>query len=265
MREIFHIGEWSFDPLGTELYRESQKRRLEDRAARTLALLCERRGEVVSQADIISTVWNGRQVSPNSLPVVIADLRRALGDSARDPRFIETVAKRGYRLLPNDQVKPAPSARNKLVSRSFVIGFVLFLAVAAYASYRNSSVRPPQEITVFVPDVVNETGSPANAPMAAAVSERVSADLARLRVNFARVRPGQPAEEVGDGRRIQLTSKLILWTGKPTVMFTAEEDGRVTWSGMAEGPEPNFPASVHASMTEFAGTVNAPPTPAAKP
>jgi DNA-binding winged helix-turn-helix (wHTH) protein len=264
MTQDCRIGEWTFDAAAGDLRRGDERRRLEDRAARTLAMLCRRRGEVVSQAEITAEVWNGRSVSANSLPVVIADLRRALGDDARQPRFIETVAKRGYRLLddaqPSTRATP-PTVRSRTMSRLFIAAFVLFMAVTAYGSWRYTSVRPPQETMVFAPDVINETGRTDYAPMAAAVSERVSADLARLRVNFARVRPGERAEDAGDARVIRLTSRLILWTGKPTVMFTAEENGRVTWSGMAEGPEPRFPATVRASMTEFAATLKAPRPP----
>jgi DNA-binding winged helix-turn-helix (wHTH) protein len=259
MSQTFQIGEWSFDAAAGDLRRGDERRRLEDRAARTLEVLCRRRGEVVSQDDIIGQVWNGRAVSANSVPVVIADLRRALGDDARAPRFIETVAKRGYRLLADGAaVRPPPSARHKLVSRLVVVGFIALLAAAAYATWRNSG-PPPRELSVLVPDVANATGDSAYAPMAAAVSELVSADLMRARVPIERVRPGSDGGGVGDARTIRLSGKLILWTGQPTVMFTAEENGKVTWAGMAKGPEPAFPATVRGAMDDFARTTKAPP------
>ena len=265
MTDEARIGDWSFDEAAGELRRGAERRRLEDRAARTLALLCRRRGEVVSQAEIAAQVWNGRTVSPNSLPVVIADLRRALDDDARSPRFIETVAKRGYRLLPETtDARPAPSPGKVLRSRLFVIGFLLLLAITGYGAWRFASTPPPAEVVVIVPDVANETGRAAYAPLASAVSELVSADLARARVDFVRDRPGSRPEAAGDGRRIRLSGKLILWTGEPTVMFTAEEAGRVTWSGMAKGPEPQFPASVRAAIQDFAAGLKAEPARAAK-
>jgi DNA-binding winged helix-turn-helix (wHTH) protein len=248
------IGEWSFDPAAGELRRGDERRRLEDRAARTLQALCARRGEVVSQAELTAAVWNGRSVSANSLPVVIADLRRALEDDARAPRFIETVAKRGYRLLPAGEAAaaPGPSRAKVMRSRAFLLAFILLLAVTAFGAWRFASTPPPPSpVHVLVPDVVNETGSPAYAPMAAAVSELVSADLSRLRIDFARDRPGENPRGA-DGPSIRLTGKLILWTGQPTVMFTASRDGKVVWSGMANGPEPAFPGNVKAAMTDFA-------------
>ena len=95
----YRIGGWTFRAGENELVQGGERRRLEDRAARTLELLCRRAGEAVGQDEIIAQVWNGRSQSPNSIPVVIGQLRRALGDDARSPRFIETVPKRGYRLV----------------------------------------------------------------------------------------------------------------------------------------------------------------------
>src|SRR2546430_2002138 len=92
------IGDWRFHAGEDELRRPGERRKLEHRAARTLELLCGRRGEVVSREAILEAVWQGRAVSPNSVAIVISDLREALGDDARSPRHIETVAKRGYRL-----------------------------------------------------------------------------------------------------------------------------------------------------------------------
>ena len=93
------IGAWMFLPDSNELRSGESRRRIEDRAAHTLALLCRRRGQIVSQDEILAEVWNGRAISANSVPVLIKDIRKALGDDAREPRHIETVAKRGYRLL----------------------------------------------------------------------------------------------------------------------------------------------------------------------
>ena len=64
------IGEWEFDPASGELRSGAECRRLEPRAARTLELLCEAEGEVVPQDRLIAEVWNGRNLSDNSISVV---------------------------------------------------------------------------------------------------------------------------------------------------------------------------------------------------
>jgi tetratricopeptide (TPR) repeat protein len=75
-----------------------------------LALLAERNGQPVSQDEIIEAVWGKVALSKGALFRYISQLRSALGDDARRPRYIETIPKRGYRLAaPVDfEAKPAP-------------------------------------------------------------------------------------------------------------------------------------------------------------
>lgn len=64
-----------------------------------LVFLASSGGHVVSKDEIINGVWEGRFIAETTLTRSIADLRRALGDDQRDPRYIETIPKRGYRLI----------------------------------------------------------------------------------------------------------------------------------------------------------------------
>src|ERR1700744_2827969 len=113
------IGRWVFDREAARLVSGTEERKLEDRAARTLTLLCDRRGAILSQEEILQIVWQGRTVSPNSLAVVIRDLRRGPGGDARQPRFIETIAKRGYRLAAAD---PVPRRRLWPIAALLLVG-----------------------------------------------------------------------------------------------------------------------------------------------
>lgn len=95
----YRIGGFVFRPDAGELADEHGVRRLESRAAKVLGQLCRRPGEVVSREHLFETVWDGRRISENSLAIVISDLRRLFGDDPRRPRYIETLPKRGYRLI----------------------------------------------------------------------------------------------------------------------------------------------------------------------
>ena len=64
-----------------------------------LYALAERSGEVVTKAELLDIVWHGRPVTDAALSACIRELRKALGDDAREPSFIETVHRRGFRLL----------------------------------------------------------------------------------------------------------------------------------------------------------------------
>lgn len=79
-----------------------------------LALLADRAGDVVSKEDLLAQVWQGRIVGESSLTKAIAELRLSLGDVDRPTRFIETVSKRGYRLLA--PVWPCPSSSHPRVA-----------------------------------------------------------------------------------------------------------------------------------------------------
>jgi DNA-binding winged helix-turn-helix (wHTH) protein len=79
---------------------QSQERlSLPPKAFAVLQFLVERPGHLVSQDEIIDAVWPSACVQPEVLKSQILDVRRALGDSARRPRFIETLHRRGYRFI----------------------------------------------------------------------------------------------------------------------------------------------------------------------
>lgn len=233
----YRIGEWSFHPAANELLRGAERRRLEDRAARTLALLCERAGEPVPHEEIVAAVWNGRSQSANSLPVVVGQLRRALGDDARNPRFIETVPKKGYRLV----AQPAPATERP--RRRLSLPFLLLLAVVAAAALW-VALRPAAP-ELAIADVVNETGSAAYDPLARATSELIAARLSRRGIVYRR--------GATQGAEKQLSARLVLWDSEPTVSLTATgPDGAVAWSAMARGPADRLPANVNAAVDSFA-------------
>src|SRR4029077_6280092 len=74
---------------------------LQEQPFQVLRLLIERRGEIVTRQEIKSRLWPNDTVVDfdHGINGAIATLRRLLGDSAGEPRYIETVARRGYRLL----------------------------------------------------------------------------------------------------------------------------------------------------------------------
>src|SRR5689334_3107248 len=74
---------------------------LREQVFQVLRMLLEREGKIVTREEITSTLWTGDTVVDfdRSINATIKTLRRALGDSADDPRYIETLARRGYRLM----------------------------------------------------------------------------------------------------------------------------------------------------------------------
>jgi DNA-binding winged helix-turn-helix (wHTH) protein len=93
------IGDWHVDPVLKQLSRGDEVVRVDPRNMRVLLLLASRPGEVVSQSEIERIVWSGAVVTPNSVYQSIAQLRRALGEDKSSRRYIETVSRKGYRLI----------------------------------------------------------------------------------------------------------------------------------------------------------------------
>lgn len=107
--DTFVIGSWRV--LRTQnrlehLSAETRTKRLEPKAMDVLCALATRAGETVSRQELLDSIWSHRLVVEGALTRVIRSLRASLGDDARAPTYIETVTKRGYRLL----VAPQPES-----------------------------------------------------------------------------------------------------------------------------------------------------------
>lgn len=254
MPEAVRIGEWRFSPSDGSLSRGAQRRTLEPRAARVLALLCERPGEPVSSAELVEKIWGGRSLSGNSVAVVIAALRRALDDESRNPRYIETISKQGYRLIAaveaDAQAGPAqaPSRSGRGAELLALAAAALALvALVSWAALRSQA--PPPPYTIAVTGIVNRTGNVANDPLAPAIGELVVAHLGAV-----------------DGLRIvdrpataqwRFYGSVILWNGHVMLMLHAADarTGTVLWSLMAAGPPREFPRQVGSAFDHFQGFV----------
>jgi len=103
------IGDWVLVAELNLLRCAGREVRLEPRHADLLAFMSAHSGEVVSTEDIIRNVWHGQVVTDHSVYQAVAKLRKALADSASKPRYIETVSKRGYRLIAEVSAVPAGS------------------------------------------------------------------------------------------------------------------------------------------------------------
>lgn len=99
MSELFFFGEWQVNVGANTLRQGKQQLQLEPKAMALLQLLCQHAGEVVSTDSIINHCWPNTETGDNPLHKTLAQLRKALGDSATAPRYIETIRKRGYRAI----------------------------------------------------------------------------------------------------------------------------------------------------------------------
>jgi DNA-binding winged helix-turn-helix (wHTH) protein len=95
----FHVGDWFVEPAIGRLSRGSREAHLEPKVMQVLQCLAHNAGELVPKREITDAVWQVEYITDNRLNRAIADLRRALEDSAANPRFVETIPTMGYRLV----------------------------------------------------------------------------------------------------------------------------------------------------------------------
>jgi transcriptional activator of cad operon len=103
---MLRIGAWCVDPATGQISRAGETARVEVRTMRLLLCLAEHAGEVVSIEELLNQVWSGVIVSQDSVYQSVASLRRLLGDDPKQPAYIATVPRLGYRLVAT--VSPWP-------------------------------------------------------------------------------------------------------------------------------------------------------------
>ena len=97
------------DPTNACLWRDRTRIALRPTPFAILQYFIEHPGQLVTKEELLRAVWAGTQVSATVLKGYIQQIRKALGDSARAPRFIETVQRRGYRFIAPLTIAQFPS------------------------------------------------------------------------------------------------------------------------------------------------------------
>src|SRR6266404_7194349 len=121
VQERYEFGPFRLDPTEHTLLRDDQVVALTPKAFETLALLVRSSGHLVRKEELIERVWRDTIVEEGNLNVIIHTLRKALGDDPREHKYIETVAKCGYRFVaevrrPDEDKETASETTNAIDS-----------------------------------------------------------------------------------------------------------------------------------------------------
>lgn len=201
---IYRFGLFEFDADAGELRKDGRLVPLEPQPARVLAALVARPGALVSHDDLKQATWGPETFVDfeRGLAYCLSQVRGALGDSARNPRFIETVPRRGYRFIAPVQSPEAPAAATATpasappdpvpVSRrgarrfrpavwAAAVALALAVAVALAAGWAARSGRTSSGPTIVAVSIFdNETGLPELDRRVAGLSDVVVVDLTQL-------------------------------------------------------------------------------------
>ena len=176
---IVRFGVFEVDLESGELRRAGRRIALQEQPFCVLARLLERPGQVVTREELRSALWPADTFVDfeQGLNGAVKRLREALGDSAESPRYIETLARRGYRFIAPVAAGAISSARRR-VSVPRGISAVLLSAISAAAGIALTSfvlMRPhatvaPAHLTISAPDLTFVGGSVAVSPDGATVA-----------------------------------------------------------------------------------------------
>lgn len=228
--------------------------RLDPRLVSLLKLLVDHRGELVSKEVILETVWAETTVAKDTVAVAIYELRKAFGDDARQPRYLETVPKRGYRLIAKvEALEPAdplesqerPHRPVRFVSwpRLALLAAVCLLATAAALRYWPGPVDSDGVVVAVLP--FENHSATEHDYLATGVADTLIADLSR--VSGVSVLAHRSSRELATSDASALarlgvthvvTGSVIRHEARLRVNVGLSRRGRTTydWSDTYEGP-----------------------------
>src|SRR2546429_1624458 len=136
---IARFGVFEVNPGAGELRKNGARINLQEQPFQLLVLLLERSGEVISREEITKKLWDPDVFVDfdKSLNTAVNKVREALGDSATNPKYVETLAKRGYRFLGQvvwireDPPKPDPGPPSRTVTRG-LFGLIQIMYLIFY-------------------------------------------------------------------------------------------------------------------------------------
>ncbi len=177
----YEFGPFEVNPASGELLKYGRRVKVQEQPFRLLVILLENAGQVVTREQIQNHIWEGNTFVDfdSSLRVAVRKLREALGDDAENPRYIETIPKRGYRFIApaprtadpihreaemTPAAAPAPAESPGLKRWPWALALLLLLLIASGAGTvlflaRDRKVFTAKD-TVVLADFANQTGDP---------------------------------------------------------------------------------------------------------
>lgn len=223
--EDIQVGAWRVAPLAGRIFGDGVERTLEPKVMDLLMLLASRPADVVLREDILAALWPDIVVGDDTLARCVSKLRKALGDHSKAPRYVETISKRGYRLIApvgRPEARSAPPRRRSLVLAAAVAGMIAIMAtITGFGVLRTPSSPDSSMMLIARAHDAYFQYTRADNETAIALYEQV---LAR--------EPGNAGASAGLARA--LVQRVIRWPNLPgepdftrTTLGAALADGRI--------------------------------------
>src|SRR5215510_4159867 len=190
---LYSFGKFTLDPQQRVLLREGKPLPLTPKVFDTLLILVENKGRLVTKDELMNRLWPKTFVEVTNLTFNIKQLRKTLGDDARNPAYIETIARRGYRFMANvDEVPNNYHAATRPRLPDAVVEVTI--EVAGKQSQRASSLLC--ESNEVAPDLSLDA-----IPSLTAGSKSSTSEFDPLPAQLAYVRVDCPADNPGDAAK----------------------------------------------------------------
>jgi TolB-like protein/DNA-binding winged helix-turn-helix (wHTH) protein/Tfp pilus assembly protein PilF len=206
---VYKFGSFEYRSRTKEVFKGELRLKLRPQTLRILELLVERSGEVVTRAELQKLLWAGKEFGDfeQGLNNTVRDLRSALGDSASEPRYVETLPRLGYRIIvpvetvpgldnlsPSPPIEPtaqsgSPSQKLGTAERkpnwlyAIVIPVLLIAVIAGYVQWKSSHIAPQEPMgrpMLAVLPFDNLTGDPGQDYFSDGFTEEMIGQLGRL-------------------------------------------------------------------------------------
>lgn len=147
--EAFAVGAWRVEPALHLISNEAQSQHLEPRVMDLLVYLAAARGRVVARGELLDAVWGDVVVNEEAVSRAVSELRKALGDDPKAPRYVQTIRKSGYRLVaevsatPPGAVRASRPAHRAWIGRRWLGGALGLLMVAVVLGWWLVRERAP--------------------------------------------------------------------------------------------------------------------------
>jgi DNA-binding winged helix-turn-helix (wHTH) protein/TolB-like protein/Tfp pilus assembly protein PilF len=243
----FEFGPWTVLPERGLIRNGEDEGRLEPIVMDVFVVLASHGGNVVTKDQLIDEVWEGRPQMDDVITRCITVLRRALGDDAKSPTYIETLQKRGYRVMLPVKQAETPLATDLAPKSAFRPNFLaigaLIIVTAVIAWFIDSDTDSPfpaedamASIAVF-PFACQQDGAANNVHLCFGFAEDAISSMKRIEgLKVVRIR--QPYTEDTDVTERQLvigSVQILQGQVRVTAQLEDANSGEIIWSNSFEG------------------------------
>ncbi len=247
--EGFTIGDWEIHPGQGVFRRGDEEVRPEPLIFKVLYSLAMRDGECVTRDDLIEDAWDGRPTADDPINRSIAQLRGHLGDKSRPHQYVETLHRRGYRLMQpvklhagpkapaEDTVSRAGNRRWKIVAGVMAVGLLLSIALSLFRQPVETDIR-----SIAVLPIENLSGDPSKQYIVGGIRNvlvRRLSEISELSIVNAQVRYDLEPSEIAARLEVDsvLTGAVQLQgsTLKVTYLVSRGDDNVTVGSGEVNG------------------------------